>query len=170
MCAASSPFCSAVASSEPVLLADVLPEIEAQLRSGRCVRIYPKGDSMEPMLTGGRDSVLLAAPPSRLRRFDLPLYRRESGQFVLHRVVRVRGGCYDCCGDAQSVIEPGVRQEQILAVAVGFCRRGKNRSCSGVFYLLYCFVWQLSRRFRQRLLRLWRRLAFGRANLSERGQ
>ena len=147
-----------MASSEPVFLADVLPEIQSQFSAGHCVRIYPKGVSMEPMLTGGRDSVLLAPPPVRLKKYDLPLYRRDNGQFVLHRVVRVRDGCYDLCGDGQDIIESGVRHEQIIAVAVGFCRDGKDRSCDSLSYGLYCRVWCLFRQIRLWLGRL-RRLA-----------
>ena len=139
-----------MASSEPVFLADVLPEISAELNAGRCVRIYPRGVSMEPMLRGGRDSVLLAPPPSRLRKYDVPLYRRSDGRFVLHRVVKAHDGFYDLCGDNQLVVEKQVPRQWIIAVAVSFTRKGKEISCGCLSYRLYCRLWCAARSLRRR--------------------
>ena len=138
-----------MASSKAVFLEDVLPEIQAELNAGRCVRIRPKGVSMEPMLRQGRDSVLLAPPPAELRKFDLPLYRRPDGKFVLHRVVKAHSGAYDLCGDNQFVIEKQVPPEWVIAVVVSFIRKGKEISCNSIPYRLYCRFWCASRPFRQ---------------------
>ena len=48
-----------------------------------------RGDSMEPMLRQGRDRVCIERRTGRLRRYEVPLYRRPSGQLVLHRIVKV---------------------------------------------------------------------------------
>ena len=49
------------------------------------------GDSMLPLIRQGRDLVLVSRKPEgRLKKYDVPLYRRDSGQYVLHRILKVR--------------------------------------------------------------------------------
>ena len=99
-----------------VELEQVLPLLQETVSRGNRFRFSPKGTSMRPMLIMGRDSVELIKAPEKLKKYDIPLYRRDDGQFVLHRVVKV-GESYTCIGDNQFVYETGVRPEQILAVA-----------------------------------------------------
>ena len=64
----------------------LVPLFQERLEDGQQVRFSPMGISMLPMLREGRDSVVLSPAPERLRRYDLPLYRRDNGAYVLHRV------------------------------------------------------------------------------------
>ena len=51
------------------------------------------------------------------------LYRRQNGAYVLHRIAAIGAdGTYMMCGDAQTVLEPGIRREQLLAVVTDFAR------------------------------------------------
>jgi hypothetical protein len=63
----------------------VLPLLQDELAAGRSVRFSPRGVSMLPMLVQGRDSVLLSPVPDKLKKYDLPLYRRKDGQYGLLR-------------------------------------------------------------------------------------
>ena len=91
-------------SSSEVLLAELMPLIEEQLESGQSVRFSPKGVSMLPMLRQGRDQVTLTALHGSPKKYDILLYRRGNGSFVLHRVVKI-GNTYTCIGDNQFVYE-----------------------------------------------------------------
>lgn len=133
-------------------LEDLMPLITEALDNGRTVRFSPRGVSMLPMLRQGIDSVEFSSAPDKLKKFDLPLYRRDNGQFVLHRVVKVEE-TYTCIGDNQFVYEPGIRQEQILAVVTAFYRGNRLISTACLPYRLYCRVWHYSRPVRH----LWRR-------------
>ncbi|MBO5042221.1 MAG: S24/S26 family peptidase [Clostridia bacterium] len=135
-----------------VTLQEMMPLIRAQLAAGRSVRIYPRGTSMLPMLVEDRDSVVLSPLPDRLRRYDLPLYQRKNGQFVLHRVVRV-GETYTCIGDNQFLLEEGLTHEQMIAVVSSFTRDGKEYSVTDLPYRFYRAFWFRSRHIR----RFWRR-------------
>lgn len=124
-----------------VNLSELLPIIEEQLNAGKEVCFSPNGTSMLPMLHPGRDSVFLKSPPSDLKKYDLPLYRRADGQFVLHRIVKVKkNGTYIMCGDNQFVREYGIKNNQIIGIVTGFVRNGKHTSCRNPIYRFYCSI------------------------------
>ena len=134
-------------------LEQVLPLVEEQLAQGKNGRCYPRGVSMLPMLRENIDSVVLASVPPELERFDLPLYRRDDGQFILHRIVRVEGDTYTCVGDNQLVLEPGVRRDQMVALVTGFYRGERYHSVTEPGYRIYCRLHHTIRSLR----RFWRR-------------
>lgn len=130
---------------------ELMPLILERLVAGQDVRFSPRGVSMLPMLRQGRDTVTLSPVTGRLRKYDLPLYRREDGKYVLHRVVGV-ADTYTCIGDNQYVKEYGVEHRQVLAVVTSFSRDGKEYGVSSPSYRLYCRFWNVSR-FLRRCLR-----------------
>ena len=136
----------------------VMPLIREQLAAGGTVTFSPRGVSMLPMIRQGKDSVTLSPVKGRLKKYDLPLYMRDSGQYVLHRIVRV-GETYSCIGDNQYLIEPGVRHDQIIGVVSSFSREGRNVKVTAPSYWLYCRLWSLRRSIRLILKRILRRSA-----------
>lgn len=130
----------------------LVPLIQEALSAGQTVQISPRGISMLPMLRQGIDSVVLSPVPDDLKKYDLPLYRRENGKYVLHRIVDA--GCtYTCMGDNQFTPEPGLCRDQMIAVVTAFYRGEKKHSVSEPGYWLYCRIWHYSRPLR----RFWRR-------------
>lgn len=134
-----------------VTLAELMPLIEEHLKSGRSVRIFPNGVSMLPMLRQGRDNVILSALDRPPKKYDIVLYKRNNGNFVLHRVVKI-GKSYTCIGDNQFVFEKDIERDQIIAVVSSFCRDDKEYSTKSSSYRLYCILWHYSRFIR----RVWR--------------
>ena len=129
-----------------------MPLIQESLSAGQTVQISPRGVSMLPMLRQGIDSVVLSPISDDLKKYDLPLYRRENGKYVLHRIVDA--GCtYTCMGDNQFTPEPGLCRDQMIAVVTAFYRGEKKHSVSEPGYWLYCRIWHYSRPLR----RFWRR-------------
>jgi len=116
--------------------------MEETLQSGGEVAFTPAGNSMLPMLRDRQDKIILVTPPEKLKKYDIPLYRRENGQFVLHRVVVVKKDGYALCGDHQWQVEYGVRHDQVIAVVKAFYRGEKYVDCSASqVYRLYCMIW-----------------------------
>lgn len=124
-----------------------MPVIKEKLASSGTVKFSPQGISMLPMLRQGIDSVVLSPVPERLKKYDLPLYQRDDGKYILHRVVEA-GESYTCCGDNQFVLEYGLRHEQMIAIVTGFTRGEKEHSVDELGYKLYCRVWHYSRPIR----------------------
>ena len=133
-------------------LEELMPIMEECLSAGKSFRFSPRGVSMLPLLREGKDSVLLSPLPEKLRKYDVPLYRRDDGKYVLRRIVAA-GETYTCIGDNQFVYEPGLRQDQMIAVMTGFYRGEKFHSVDEAGYKLYCRIWDLSRRLRHFWLR-----------------
>lgn len=122
-----------------IQLAEMWPIMAEQLELGKKVRFAPMGKSMLPMIRQNEDTVVLKSAPPHLEKYDLPLYRRKNGQFVMHRVVGIaKDGSYIMCGDNQYVREYGITDENILAVAEGYYRGDRYISCSDKDYLQYC--------------------------------
>ena len=146
---------------ETALQMDVLmPIMKERLQNGQTVRFSPSGKSMLPMLRQGRDSVELSAISGKLKKYDLPLYQRQDGKYILHRIVQV-GEDYVCMGDNQFRPENGVRQDQMIAVVTAFYRDGKRFKVNSPGYRVYCILWHHLRllwRFWQRCIGWARRL------------
>lgn len=140
-----------VSNEVQVVLEDMLPLIRERLAAGQNVQFIPKGISMLPLLRPGKDSVVLSPVPEKLRKYDIPLYQRKNGGFVLHRIVKV-GETYTCMGDNQLEKEPGLEHEQMIAVVTAFYRDGERHEISEWSYQIYCRYWY----YRRILHRLWR--------------
>ena len=108
---------------------------------------------MLPMLRQGIDSVVLSAAPDKLKKYDLPLYQRLDGKYILHRIVFVGDEYYGCIGDNQFRMELGVARLQIVAVVTGFYRKDRYISTDNLLYQIYCRIWHYSRDLRY----LWRK-------------
>lgn len=139
-----------------VTIAPLLSEILAESGS---VEITTTGNSMCPMLHDRKSRVRLAKP-EQLQKGDLPLYRRDNGAYVLHRIVSVNGDILTCCGDAQWHLERGIRTDQVLAVVTDFTWKDRWVSCDSLLYRLYWRIWVFIRPLRH--------LVFGGSNRTRR--
>lgn len=125
-----------------VNLADMYPLIQEVLEHGGTFSLTITGTSMFPFILGGRDQVTLSPIQGKLKKNDLPFYRRADGAFVLHRIVRVeKDGSYTCCGDHQWALEKGLKQEQMIAIATSYVRKGKKLTNRNLLYRMYRTVW-----------------------------
>ncbi len=123
--------------------------IEQELdRQGHCF-FQTVGDSMEPLLHNRKSTVVIEKSKGALRKYDVALYRRPTGEYVLHRVAKVKKGSYLICGDNRIYREP-VPEGWILGVMVGFYpdEGGRYISCAIPEYQEYIRMWGI---------RYWRR-------------
>lgn len=128
---------------------------EALARYGS-VTLTLVGSSMWPLLRDRRDQAVLESPTEPPRRLDVALFLRADGMAVLHRVVAVTPEGYTFLGDGQTVPEPGVSPERVIAVMTG-CYRGRRfLPVSALRYRAYRALWcgPLGLRLRGPLLRL----------------
>ena len=103
----------------------LIPELLALLEEADSVPLTISGNSMSPFLVHGRDTVFLSKITRHPKKGDMIFYRRQNGQYVLHRICRVHPDSFDLVGDAQTFIETGIRPEQVLAVVNTVRRKGR---------------------------------------------
>ena len=164
--------------SVEVSLNELSPLMLECLAQGQEVLMTVTGNSMSPFLRHKRDQVVLSAcDPTALPVGSVPFYRRDNGQYVLHRiverddgVVRTRYGArqpmpsvggeltYTMLGDAQWNEEPDIRPDQVLAVATAFVRMGRRWECDSAAYRRHRLWWHRLLPIRKALIWLDRRL------------
>lgn len=99
------------------------------------------GDSMEPLIRQGRDLLIIERCSRPLKKYDIPLYKRDNGQYVLHRILKVRKQDYVICGDNRWRREYGITDRHIIGVLTSLVRDGTEVDFSGWKYRLYTHLW-----------------------------
>lgn len=109
-------------------------------KSGRI--IYTNvGDSMMPYIKRGRDVLVISKVNGRLNKYDVPLYKRDSGQYVLHRILKVRENDYVICGDNRWNKEYGITDRHIIGILTGVIRDGQEIPVTNRKYRIYVHLW-----------------------------
>ena len=121
-----------------VELESLFPLIKQKLASGGDITFGPKGVSMLPLIRQGIDSVKISPVNDVLKKYDVPLYRRADGQFVLHRIVDVQNNTYTMCGDNQCVLEKGVTHDMIIGVMTEIIKPEGVIRTTDKSYISYC--------------------------------
>lgn len=109
-------------------------------RTGRLV--YTNlGNSMMPLIRQQKDLVIIKQAKGPLKRYDVPLYKRDSGEYVLHRILKVNRQGYVLCGDNRWNREYGITDKHIIGVLEGVVRDGKKISVTDWNYRCYVHLW-----------------------------
>ncbi len=125
-----------------VLPPEVLMEqLLGVLDSTEYVPLNISGSSMTPFLVHSRDTVYLSKVTRPLKKGDMILYRRDNGAYILHRIYRVTPDGYWLVGDAQILIEKGVRPDQVLALVTAVRRREKLLQPGSFWWDFFEKVW-----------------------------
>ena len=88
------------------------------IREGREVPLLVVGHSMEPFLVHERDTVLLSPINCMLKEGDIALFKRNNGQYILHRIYKIKDNDFYFVGDNQNLcdVEGPIKKEQIYAM------------------------------------------------------
>ncbi|MBP3361797.1 MAG: S24/S26 family peptidase [Clostridia bacterium] len=77
-----------------------------------------QGDSMQPMLKEGRDTVIIVPPVFPLKKYDVPVYRR-GGHYTMHRIVKATKRGYVICGDNRTHLEKDITKSKMSPASIG---------------------------------------------------
>ena len=125
-----------------------MPIIEEKLAAGGEVLFSPNGTSMLPTLKAGRDTLVLVSPPTKLRKYDVAMFKRGNGQYVLHRVIDV-GASYTFIGDNQFEPERGISSEDIIALCIAYERNGRRVRLDSFSSRVFARLWHFTRPLRR---------------------
>lgn len=112
-------------------------------RSGAAptVTIRLDGDSMRPLIRRNRDAVTIQPLSRPLKLGDIVLFQNHAGQYVVHRVWKLRGAQVRTLGDNCWNPDPWMDAGQVLGLVVSTQRNAR--------------VWQLNTRLARSLGRTW---------------
>lgn len=130
---------------------ELMDDLLALLEQAESVPLVISGDSMDPFLVHGRDTVYLSKVCRPIKRGDMILYRRASGQYILHRVYEAKDDTLTLIGDGQVQLEPGIRREQVLALVSAVRRKDKLLKPGSFLWDFYEKVWIRVIRLRPRI-------------------
>lgn len=99
------------------------------------------GDSMMPLIKQGRDLMAFKLPKRPYKKYDAVLYKRENGQYVMHRILGENSDGFIMCGDNRYDKEYGIKKEQILALLTAVVRGGKELSTDSIQCKFYVRLW-----------------------------
>jgi hypothetical protein len=134
---------------------DVYEIIKIAFENNQPAIFKVRGMSMFPLLKDKRDSVKLESIVEDPKKKDIILYKRDNGQFVLHRIIKVKDGLYTLVGDNQHVKEYPIRRDQILGVVTSIIRKGKEIDLNkSFFYKMYSFFWCFNLFIRRVILKI----------------
>ena len=134
--------------------------LESELKERGVYVSTTAGVSMKPMLRNRRDRVvLLPIGDKTLARWDLPIYRRPDGKYILHRVIDVKSDHYVIRGD-NTYQKEYVKDAQIVGVVREFYRGDRHVLANARTYRAYAALWHFIFPLRRLLFNM-RRLAGG---------
>ena len=132
-----------------------LGEIESLLKQNQSVVIPVVGGSMSPFLIDSRDYVYLKSV-DRLKKGDIILYKRNNGEYVLHRIYCIKENMFYTIGDAQMILEGPLLNDQILGVVSNVRRKGRWIGKYHILSLFFQYIWIRCVKYRSLLIRIYR--------------
>lgn len=137
--------------------AQLLGQVIAQtVAEGGSFVLTITGNSMRPWLKPGVDRVRLAKAGT-VREGDVVFFRRITGEYVLHRVIRVEGETLTVNGDSQEWTEK-IGRNQVLAVAEAFYHGDQWHDADSLRHRLLAALWPATRKLRPTLIHLKQKL------------
>lgn len=99
------------------------------------------GNSMMPLIRPRGDLIIIKRCNAPLKKYDVPLYKRKSGQYVLHRIIKIKKEGYVIRGDNCTYLERKISDSQIIGVLESVVRGNKEIKMDSILQRLYASFW-----------------------------
>lgn len=115
--------------------------LKEMVEQGLEVSMTISGTSMEPFLLHNRDKIYFRKPDGTIKKGDMVFYQRETGAYVMHRVMKVKQQYY-MAGDHQTFLEGPIEKKQIFAKVVSVERDGVWLTEEDKLWKFYAVWWR----------------------------
>ena len=116
--------------------------LKDMVEQGMEVSMTVVGTSMEPFLVHNRDKIYFRKPEGTIKKGDMVFYQRESGAYVMHRVMKVKKQQYYMAGDHQTFLEGPIEKKQIFAKVVSVEKDGVWITEEDKLWKFYAVWWR----------------------------
>ena len=114
--------------------------VERELSEKGSYASVTKGVSMQPLFFTHRDMVILTPIDRPLKKYDIVLYRGAGGEYILHRIIKVKEDVFIIRGD-NTYSREYVPKDKVVALLSSYNRKGKSSSPDSFSFKLYSRVW-----------------------------
>lgn len=114
----------------------MLFKIEEELAKHGSYASCALGESMRPILRNKEDAVIIEPLVRDVKKYDVILYRGARGEYILHRVIKLRRGCIVTRGDntyANEFVPPAM----VVGIMTAFHKNGIRTEADDPRYLAY---------------------------------
>lgn len=119
---------------------DIASLIKPIIDNNKEFRMPIKGTSMIPFLYEKNSEVGLVKPLN-LQKGDIVFYKRECGQYVLHRIHKIDKTNFTIIGDHQTILESGIKKDQIIAKVIHCYKNGQLINTNSMYYKFKIKIW-----------------------------
>ena len=116
--------------------------LKEMVEQGLEVSMTIVGTSMEPFLLHNRDKIYFQKPDGAIKKGDMVFFQRETGAYVMHRVMKKRKQQYYMAGDHQTFLEGPIEKNQIFAKVVSVERAGVWLTEEDKLWKFYAVWWR----------------------------
>ena len=120
---------------------EYLPVLIDIINTGKDVNMIITGSSMAPFLCHQRDTIIISKPTGHFFKGQMVFYKRDSGQYVMHRIHHIKDDALYIVGDNQTDIEGPIRKDQVFGVINKVIRKGKTLQKGDFWWEFFEHVW-----------------------------
>jgi hypothetical protein len=114
--------------------------VEEELSKNGSFASITKGVSMRPLFRTRRDMIVIKPIERPLRKYDVVLYRGPAGEYILHRIIKIKENVYVIRGD-NTYRKEYVPKDRVIGVLDSFNRKGKSKNVRGMGFWIYSRFW-----------------------------
>lgn len=111
--------------------------LKEMVEQGMEVSMTVFGTSMEPFLIHNRDRIYFQQPKEPIKKGDMVFFQRKTGEYVMHRIMKVKNQQYYLAGDHQTFLEGPIERSQIFAKIIAVERDGVWLSEESIIWKFY---------------------------------
>lgn len=139
---------------------EYIETLKFAVENGQEASMVITGNSMSPFLCHERDVIYFKAPNAPLKKGDMVFFKRQNGQFVMHRLWKKKQGGWFIIGDNQSEAEGPISEEQIFAKVVRVKRKDHIIGPHHFLWFIFAHIWIHLIPFRRMIIRCYQMLPF----------
>lgn len=125
----------------PICAEEYFNLLKEQVSLGKEVSMIITGNSMSPFLEHGRDTIYFKKPDRKLHRGDMVFFQRDSGKFVMHRILKITEDGYYFLGDNQTEPEGPLSEAHIFAIISKVKRKGRMINSKNFWWFFFAHIW-----------------------------
>lgn len=115
--------------------------VEKEIEERGSFASVTKGVSMRPLFKTHRDMIVISRIEKPLKKYDVILYRGGGDEYILHRILKVKGDILIVRGD-NNYFKEYVPKEKVIGVLTAFNRKGRSGSPDSTSFKIYSRLWR----------------------------